>query len=406
MLLQSELTEILADQSAVWQLPTGFTKREWLKSFNPTGNHIEIISGVRRSGKSTLLKWLCQQMGQTQKTVALTFEDTRLYTFEISDFARLDKAIGAEIDVYFFDEIQNVPNWELNVRQLHDRGKKVFLSGSNATLLSKELGTRLTGRHILHTLYPLSFTEYIELNAIHAGQKNVSDYLIEGGFPEFLLSNNVEVLQNLLKDIVMRDVAIRYGIKSLDLLMKLTVYLMSNTGKEITFNGLKKSFQVASANTISDYIHWLSDTYIIQLLPKFSWSPKKVLVNPRKVYSIDTGLSKTNSLSFSQDYGRLFENMVFLQLRRIGSDLYYFREKQECDFVAIENGKCTLAMQACSILTPENLGREVSGLLEALNYFNIPSGYIVTLDQADVLKQGGKTIEVIKASDWLRGGLR
>jgi hypothetical protein len=336
------------------------------------------------------------------KNVAyFNFEDSRIFGFEISDFQKLNEVMGDNYEAYFFDEIQNIQNWELYIRQLHDRGKKIFITGSNASLLSKELGTRLTGRHIRHELFPFSFPEFLQFKKLENNVESLETYISLGGFPEFLQTENKEVLQNLLKDIVFRDISIRHGIRNTQVLMDLTLFLLSNIGKETSYNSLKKTFNMGSAVTISDYIAWLEDSYVMFLLPRFSWSIKNTSVNPRKVYAVDTGLVNANTLSFSKDLGRLLENSIYLFLKRKGYQLYYFRENKECDFVVFEEKVCKQLIQVCEIVNNDNLKRETEGLLEAMDFFKMTEGYIITKNQSDTLVFGNKTIYLLAANKFM-----
>lgn len=363
------------------------------------GNHVEVISGIRRCGKSTLMDQIKRRY--RGGIGYFNFEDPRVHDFDVADFPKLDEVIGPKTKTYFFDEIQNVPSWEIYVRQLHDRGKKVFITGSNASLLSKELGSRLTGRHVRHELFPFSYSEFL----LYTRSKNTpiafEDYLQHGGFPEYLRDRNEEMLHMLLKDIVSRDIAVRYGIKNTNTLLDITLFLLSNVGKEITYNSLRKSFHVGSANTVSDYLAWLEDTYLIFFLTRFSWSAKNRAVNPRKVYAVDTGMINANSLSFSEDKGRLLENVVYLFLLKKNFDLSYFREQAECDFVVFEKGKCKVVIQVCQQLHSENKDRETRGLLEAMDFFDLKTGLIITQRQSDILRFGDKIIELKPAHQFL-----
>ena len=148
--------------------------------------------------------------------------------------------------------------------------------------------------------------------------------------------NQPEVLQNLLKDILYRDIAIRYNIKNTGTLFEIALYLLTNVGKPFTYNSLRKTFDIGSANTASDYLTWMENAYVFFYLQKFSYSLRLSLVNPRMVYAIDNGLIFANTLSFTEDRGRLLENAVFMHLRKKYRSVYYFKEKNECDFVVIE----------------------------------------------------------------------
>jgi len=296
--------------------------------------------------------------------------------------------------VFFFDEIQNVEGWEIFVRQLHDRGKKVYITGSNASLLSRELGTRLTGRSIRHELFPFSYQEFLVYTNRKDNAEGFQNYVQKGGFPESIRDDKPEILQELLKDIVFRDIAVRYGIKNTNTLMSIALYMISNVGKEISYNGIRKIFEVGSPSTVSDYLSWLADSYLFFYLPRFSWSTKSISKNRKKVYAIDTGLANANSLSFSKNKGRLLENLVFINLRKQYDSIFYFRENKECDFVVFENRKCKWVIQVCEKLHHDNRQREINGLLEALDYFEMDTGYVLTNDQMDKLSIDGKTINV------------
>jgi predicted AAA+ superfamily ATPase len=398
MVFKTEIEQAYMLQQATLQQKRTFTARIYLQKMNLTLKHVEVISGVRRCGKSTLMKQLIQNYNDI---AYFNFEDSRIYGFEIGDFQKLDEIIGRDKSAYFFDEIQNIPAWEIFVRNLHDRGEKVFITGSNASLLSKELGTRLTGRHIRHELFPFSYSEFRLHKKLDNNIEAFENYIQMGGFPEYLEDDNPEVLQTLLKDIVMRDIAIRNGIKNTKVLMDITLYLLSNVGKECTYNSIKKNFSIGSANSVSDYLSWLEDSYVLFFLPRFSWSAKTSSVNPRKVYAIDNGMINANSLSFTKDKGRLLENTIYLFLRQTYSSIFYFREKGECDFVVFKNDKSIMLIQVCEEVQNENKDREIKGLLEAMEYFELSEGFIITKDQNDTLFIDDHKINLIPAYQFM-----
>lgn len=399
MVLKSEIENSYKLQQEYVKVKLSFVERDYLKKMNFTSRQIEVVSGIRRCGKSTLMKLLIKKYGN--QIAYFNFEDPRVYNFEINDFQKLDEVIGSGKTAYFFDEIQNVPSWEIFVRQLHDRGEKIFITGSNASLLSKDLGTRLTGRHLRHELFPFSYPEFLDYLKLKNQKESFEKYVQNGGFPEFLREKNQEILQTLLKDIVLRDIAIRYGIKNSKTLMDITLFLVSNVGKECTFNSLRKTFSVGSANSVSDYLSWLEDAYLLFFLPKFSWSAKSIAVNPRKVYAIDNGLINANSLSFTKDKGRLLENTIYLYLRQQSYKLYYFREKGECDFVVFDRDKCVKLIQVCEEVHSDNKDREINGLLEAMSFFQLNEGYIITKDQKDTLTFDQKVIQLIPGNEFV-----
>lgn len=399
MVLKSILETCVVDQrNQLMQTDLGVVRNS-LGQIKLRKEFITIITGIRRSGKSTLMHQLIHQL--EEDFAYFHFEDPRIFGFSIDDFTKLEEVLG-EKSYYFFDEIQNVPQWELFVRKLHDQGKAICITGSNASLLSKELGTRLTGRNITKELFPFDYQEYCTFNSFEQNSDSVSKFMNDGGIPLFLKTREISYLHQLLRDILYRDIIVRHGIRNGKLVEELTLYLISNIAKPYSLNGLKKIFNLGSANSVSDYVSWLEDSYLFFTLPRFSWSLKSVAVNQKKIYSIDTGFAQANSLSFSSDKGRLFENMIYLSLRRKHADLYYFREKGECDFVVKEKDKVTQVVQACYDLNSDNLQRELNGLKEAMEFFTLSEGTIVTLNQSDLFVENGKQIRVVAANDWFR----
>lgn len=402
MVFKEDILAAYKGQQNLLEKENGFVERDYLKTLNPSSSHIEVIAGIRRCGKSTMMRQIANRF--YNKVAYFNFEDSRVFGFEVSDFSKLDEVIGHEVEAYFFDEIQNVSGWEVFVRQLHERGAKVFVTGSNASLLSRELGTRLTGRYLSHEVFPFSYREYLLYFSFQDTLENFKKYVQCGGFPEFLRDQNPEILQMLLKDILFRDIAVRYGIKNTHVLMDIALYLVSNIGKEVSFNGLRNNFNVGSPTTVSDYLSWMEDAYLLFYLPRFSWSAKSISKNPKKVYCIDTGFAKSNSLSFSKDEGRLLENLVYLNLRKKFQKLFYFRERQECDFVVFEGNSCKWLIQVCDTLHPDYRDREINGLMEAMEFLKMDIGYILTLNQNDQVVINGKTIiiqEVRKFLTWM-----
>lgn len=360
-----------------------------------------IISGVRRCGKSTLLK---QKMSSLKNFYYLNFEDPRLIEFELSDFIKLDEIFLEEFgksNYYFFDEIQNIPKWEIKIRTLLDERKYVFLTGSNASLLSKELGTRLTGRNLRHELFPFSFSEFLKIRNLKPSEDSFNIYLKEGGFPDYLKFRNPLILQNLLSDVLNRDIISRYNIRSSRALTLLTNYLLTNPTKEFSNNNLRKMFEVGSVNSIISFISYLEDSYLIFTINLFDESLKKQLANPKKVFIIDNGLISVNSSSISPDYGKLLENLVFLSLRRKGKDIFYFKQKKECDFVIKKGKRIVSAFQVCYNLNEDNQKREIEGILEALNRFDLKEGTILTFNQEDEYLIDKKKIIVKPVWKWL-----
>jgi len=376
-------------------------EREMIKAIDPNILFALVITGIRRCGKSTLQR---QIMKNIPKACFFRFEDPRAENFELGDFEKLDEVLKEEYGdggYYFFDEIQNVDKWELFIRKLLENKKHVLITGSNASLLSKELGTRLTGRHLDYALLPFSFEEFLRFSGKKAGVDTFEEYFHHGGFPEYLATKRVDVLQELFEDIIERDIVVRHGLRSSKVIKEMAHFLLANTGKEFSYNNLAKMFSMGSANSAIDYVSYLEDSYLLFTLPKFDYSFKKQVINPKKAYSIDNGLSRSNSVSFTADKGRMLENLVLIELRRRKYDVYYFREKNECDFVIREDRAITSAIQVCYEVNDENKDREMDGLIEALEKFNLKKGLVLTYNQEDEINIENKKIILKPVWRWM-----
>jgi uncharacterized protein len=294
-----------------------------------------------------------------------------------------------------------VDKWELYVRQKLDEGFKVIVTGSNASLLSRELGSKLTGRHISQELFPFSFSEFLRFKSLTPSFESVGQYMQSGGFPEFLKSGDKLQLSTLFDDILIRDIVARYGIKDITSLQRLASYLVSNIGNRVTATRLKQPLSIGATSTVLTWFSHLELSYLFSFLPVFSHSVKAQIINPRKVYSIDLGMVDSISLKSTDDNGRKLENLIFLHLRRSNRELFYFDNKNsaECDFVIMKNGKPKQLIQVCYELTPDNLEREIKGLTEAMRFFNLKKGMIVTLRESDKLRKDEYTIEVVPAHE-------
>ena len=404
MLLKSEIEKIYLEQKKFLGNPDTGLERELLEEIRLDTSLVTIITGIRRSGKSTLIKQLIKN--RISDYFYLNFEDPRLTGFDLKDFEKLDEIFSKETGdkYYIFDEIQIIPDWEKYIRHKQDLGKKIIITGSNASLLSKELGTRLTGRHIDFELFPFSYSEFLKWKGQQANENSLNDYLKEGGFPEYLKYGLQEILFRLSDDIIYRDIAVRYGIKNHKILKELLIYLLTNSGKLFSYNNLKHLFSVGSSNTLIDYISFFENSYLLFTVPKFSYSIKKQIYNPKKIYSVDTGLTSALSLAFSEDSGRKLGNAVFTFLRKRYKNLFYFAEKYECDFLVMDKRKIMKAIQVCYHLNSDNLDRELNGLLEAMETTNLKEGTIITLNQDDRFVKDNKIISVIPAWKYFSGG--
>lgn len=394
MITESTLRSVIEEHklTAIKNKPVKRNKELALKS-----KFVIVVTGIRRCGKSTLLQ---QSLKNVDKKIFLNFEDTRLEGFELNDFKKLEQiAISEKTTCFVFDEIQNIEGWEKYVRSAHDKGFQIFITGSNASMLSRELGTKLTGRHIQTELFPFNYREYLLLTKEKVGIDSLNNYLSSGGFPEFLITRDNEYLRTLLRDIVIRDIAVRRNIKNEQIILKLALHLISNVGKEVSYNNITKVLGIKSVRTTIDYCDYLKESYLLDFIPRFSFSIKQQQINPRKVYSVDTGMARANSLSFSEDYGRMLENSVYMRLRQESQDILYFKDsRSECDFLLRKNEKITSAIQVCWHLTEDNLEREIEGLKSATAMTKAKKGIIVTFDQEDKFGE----IQAIPAWKWMR----
>ena len=401
MILESTIEHVIALQKHRLSVKDPGLQRELVPATKSLSSHALVISGVRRCGKSTLLLQMLKSM-DNETVLFLNFDTPQLYEFSLLDFSRLDNLISRqEATILFFDELQLVEGWEMYVRQKLDEGFKVVITGSNASLLSKELGTRLTGRHISQELFPFSFREFLNFRGLSPTKENLETYVRLGGFPEYLKNGDEDQLVTLFEDILNRDIVARHGIKDVKSLYRLASYLYSNIGNRVTATKLKQPLSIGATSTILSWFSHLELSYLISFLPMFSYSAKAQMINPRKIYAIDLGLVNLVSNNLTEDLGHKLENLVFLHLRKSFDELFYFDEKGECDFVAVKNSKVVELVQVCYELTPDNLNREKNGLLKAMNFFNITSATIVTFSNSDIIKEDKYEIKVVPAFQYL-----
>ncbi|MFH1916703.1 MAG: ATP-binding protein [Nanoarchaeota archaeon] len=400
---KSELRQILQEQDQ--KKDDGqIIRRECEDAIRETP-FVLVISGLRRVGKSTLLR----QLRKKRDGHFMNFDDERLIGFTIADFQPLLELmieLYGEKDTFYFDEIQNIHGWERFVRRLYDSNKKVYVTGSNANLLSKELGTHLTGRYTSLCLYPFSFKEYLIFRGISIEsdttqgraslKKAFHKYILEGGLPDYLKTGDTDYLKTLYQSIIYKDVLARYKLTAEKTLKELVQYIASNAGKEQSYNALRKTLSIGSPTTVKEYLGYLENTYLLFLIPQQVASFKKQLYANKKAYIIDTALATTIGSRMTKDAGRLLENVIFLALQRHGKDIAYYRGDGECDFVG--NG---YAIQSCLELTTENKTREINGLLAAMKTLRIMKGHILTLDQEETIKQGRRTIRIMPVWKWL-----
>ena len=378
---------------------------------------IIILTGIRRCGKSTLLKQLMQK---TSGWCYLNFEDERLIDFNAKEFETLNEVLieaYGQSKIYFFDEIQNVEKFETFVRRLQDEGKKIILTGSNASLLSKEFGTRLTGRYKVFEVYPFSFSEFLLFKNItvnkddfYLSEKKINlqnlfeEYLTSGGFPEYLKNQDEDYLKTVYENILYKDIIVRYSIKKEKILKELVNMLATNASCKFTYNSLKKTLGLGNAITVKEYISYLGNSYLFFEVLKFSHSLRQQLNSPRKIYLVDQAFNKISGLTFTPNKGRNLENLIFIDLKRQNKEIYYYSNKNECDFLVKEGNTITKAIQVSYMLDESNREREINGLIDAMNALKLKGGLIITFEQTEEIEFEDKKIRVIPAYRWVIEG--
>jgi predicted AAA+ superfamily ATPase len=409
------LKEIIREQKAFFEAegPEELVEREALKKVSNFLKlpHALVISGLRRSGKSTLLKQIRKNFYGNKQVYYFNFEDERLIGFGAEDFNFLYETfieLFGKSQVFFFDEIQNVEGWELFVRRMYERGFKFIITGSNSSLLSRELGTRLTGRYVGLELYPFSFLEFLKFKGVLFPEEPLTEergliknafneYLEKGGIPEYLRFENAELLKTLYENILYKDILVRYGLGDEKALRELALYIFSNYASEINYSKLQKLLGLGSANTVKNYLGYLENSYMVFTIPKYDFSIKKQIYAPKKVYAIDSSFINLISFKFSRDRGKMLENLVFLELKRRNLELYYHRARQECDFIVTENERPVEAIQVTMLLNG-NREREYGGLLEALEAYGLEKGLILT--EAEEFEETIKGKQIIVRPIW------
>ena len=410
------LKEIVMDQKNK-KMPVDFVRRDIeLKVKKDKGDHIVIISGIRRCGKSTLLNSIRQE--KRESDYFLDFDDERLIDFSVNDFQLLYEVfleLFGEQKVFYFDEIQNISGWERFIRRLHDNGNKVYITGSNASMLSRELGTHLTGRFIEICLYPFSFTEFLKFKKfeynhnLHLNtqekiklKRMFNEYLRLGGFPSYIKTEDNDYLKSLYESIIYRDIIVRYKLPQEKPLKEVVHYCASNIAKEISFNSLKDIAGIKSSTSIKEYFEYLENSFFVFLLNRFDYSLKKQIYFNKKVCFCDMAMANNIGFHFSEDFGRVLENIVFLQLQRQGKEIYFHKSKVECDFLVKEKNRIIMAIQVSrSLKNKETRDREIFGLIDAIKQYKLKSGLILTEDEEGDIKEGGYNIKIMPVWKWL-----
>src|SRR3989338_5837439 len=351
---------------------------------------VRVILGPRRAGKSTFA-----MHALPEKFAYANFDDETLTMVKNYDeiVAALDE-LYKKPETYLFDEIQNLPKWELFANRLHRMGKKLVITGSNAHLLSKELATHLTGRHQQLVLFPFSFSEILGPDGKNLLSSEIASkldsYISTGGYPEPFLqkTNSKEYLSSLFTSIIYKDIIRRYRIRNPPAIDDLAVYLLSNVSREFSFRTLTKISQCKSVDTVEKYLHYLEEAFLFFQIKKFSFKIKEQVAHNKKIYCIDNGFITAKAFQLTPDLGRLYENCVAIQLKkqelRGEHQVYFWKDSQqnEVDFVVKDGLRISQLIQVCYALANiKTQEREIRALLKAAQELHCDNLLIITRDK-------------------------
>ncbi|MBN2688755.1 MAG: ATP-binding protein [Deltaproteobacteria bacterium] len=423
------LLTIIAEWLEEWEIPSLVTRNQ--HAINPLERkRILAIVGPRRAGKTYFMYQLIRSLLEhneysKEDILFLDFEDYRLGKFTGDPIDEILTAFNQVAGRYprflFFDEIQNLPNWNRVLRTLHNRRQfNIIVSGSNSKLLSSEIASELRGRYDDILMLPFSFQEYLRYRNISYTAASIrtaargkilaafDDYMKHGGFPEVSMAGNEteqrKLLKSYFKTIFYRDILERYNIKARHLLDALMNDILENYAgifsitrfeKQLKSNGLP-----GSKRTIANYLHYLVEAFFVIGNEKFSFSSRQRIMNPKKTYLTDTGFAALGR-PFTENRGRIIENTVAIELFRRGMETFYFRNRNECDFIIKQGRTPTHAVQVCWEITSRNEKREIAGLAEACDFLGLTSGIILTYDQEEDRTIDGLQISVLPVWKWL-----
>lgn len=411
-----QILEILADQKESFNRERVLIEREVDLTTYINTSQVVVITGVRRCGKSSLLYLISRKLQLDEADYCyVNFDDERLVkSVEVlNQIYLLHLETYRKEPIFFFDEIQNIPQWEQFVNRMYEKGLKLFLTGSNATLLSSEIASSLTGRNKTLQLYPFSFAEFLKFEGIDSNPDKqtskskslmrgaLKDYMQTGGFPLVVKEKDLELINNYFQDILYRDIIARYRIIQVNEIKQVALYLISNVGKLFSYATLQKIAGIKSSQSVKSYVDYLQDSFLVYFLKKFDYSVKKQMMNSRKAYVIDTALCHRLGFAFSENSGLILENIVLMHLLRRGAEVYYHKEKKECDFVVKSGLKITAAIQVCENLHSENYTRELEGLSEAIHYYGLEKGVLIYNHHALDENLLPNNIQLISAGEWL-----
>lgn len=384
------------------------------KMFN--SDLIKVITGVRRCGKSTLAHYLLKD----SKYGYINFDDERLIgvkTGNLNDFLEILHELEGDFRFLVLDEIQNVDGWELFANRLKRGGYNIIITGSNSRLLSKELATHLTGRHFNIELYPFSFKEFLLYNNYVLENRNqystkikaevkrwLGKYLQYGGMPESIrIEPKIQYLQELYNKIISKDIILRYNIKYARDLKEIALFSISNFASKISYHKIRNIFEMKSVHTVKNYVNYMEEAYLLFQLNAFSFKLKEQLKLPKKLYCIDSGITNAIVPRLTLDYGRILENVVFLELKRRNKEVYFYSQPGfKVDFLIRKGIKADQLIQVSySIENDQTKKREINALIKASNDLNCKNLIIITWDSESEEKINSLNIRCIPLWKWL-----
>ncbi len=365
---------------------------------------IQVLQGVRRSGKSTIFKLLINHLMESNspKSILYINLDDPFFTELYNDARKFDSVVDIagkltqeNIKYLFLDEVQNVEKWEKFVKSAYDteRFRKIFITGSNSSLLKGQYAQLLSGRYISDSTYPLKFKEWLSVENLNSSLvllqrkskvMQIIDKMLEfGGFPEIIKHEDQllkrEILLNYYETILLKDCIAINHVREVKTFKELTHYLISNAGTLYSYNGLAKSIN-SNENSVQEFINILENSFLFKEVKHFSFSLKKQSKARKKIYCVDNGILANVSFRFSQNKGKLFENLVYSELIKYNGDVYHYINKYECDFI-VKSESEKKAIQVCFEISDQNQKREINGLREAMEDLKIENGTIITYNQ-------------------------
>lgn len=389
------------------------------------------LIGIRRSGKTqiffeTIDHLINKKNINPRQILFIKIDDLRIknklslelinkFIEEYKEMFELEKKV-----YLFLDEVQDLKNWQQGLKTLYDLNKgtiKIFITGSNASLLKRDSSDYLTGRKFDLEIYPFSFNEFLKAHEIEIKnkfdiynnkfkiRKYFNEFFIKGGFPEVVCNNldKNDYLKELIETIVFKDIILRYDIANSEKMLDMAKYLLTNSANPINFKK-SASYLKISKDSFSDYISYFQEVFLFFRIFLYDMSIKRQLINEKKIYAADLGFLSSSAFNFLEKKGMWLENLVFIELKRRNNEIYYHKKKQECDFIIKKDLKIIGAIQVTKELGEEKSQtreREINGLLEALNIYELKEGLILTEDEEMELKINNKLIKVLPIWKWL-----